>query len=74
MQFVDSLKCKLTGKIMRVPVICSDGYTYERRAIKKYLDEGNTQSPNDHSKQLDPSFMIPDRALRGVIRWYRLRN
>jgi hypothetical protein len=67
MQFADSFKCKLTGKVMRVPVICSDGYSYERRAIKRYFAAGNTQSPNVEGKQLDPTMMIPNRALFSVI-------
>ena len=40
---IDSLFiCPITQDIMKDPVICSDGYTYERAAISQWMSTKNT--------------------------------
>lgn len=37
--------CPITHEIMREPVTCSDGYTYERNAISEWFMSGRYTSP-----------------------------
>lgn len=37
--------CPITHEIMREPVICSDGYTYEKSAISEWFMSGKYTSP-----------------------------
>ena len=34
--------CPITHEIMLEPVVCSDGITYEKTAIEKWLENNNT--------------------------------
>jgi hypothetical protein len=52
------------------PVMCSDGHTYERSAIEKWL-QANTTSPIT-SEGLDRSCMLPNITLRKAIDEWRL--
>lgn len=62
-------KCPITHNIMNDPVICSDGQTYERSAIQKWLASNNT-SPYTGAK-LDNKDLIPNIALRQAIEEYK---
>jgi len=42
---LDCFTCPLTKEIFHDPVVLSDGFTYERSAIQKWLDLGNKRSP-----------------------------
>ena len=37
--------CPLTKCLFQDPVVASDGYTYEKEAIEKWFESGNTKSP-----------------------------
>lgn len=37
--------CPITHEIMREPVTCSDGYSYERNAISEWFMSGKYTSP-----------------------------
>lgn len=37
--------CPITHEIMREPVTCSDGYTYEKNAISEWFMSGKCSSP-----------------------------
>jgi hypothetical protein len=37
--------CPITRQIMLDPVVAADGHSYERTAIQKWFDTGNTKSP-----------------------------
>lgn len=37
--------CPITHEIMREPVMCSDGYTYEKNAISEWFMSGKSTSP-----------------------------
>merc|ERR1711964_780332 len=41
----DDYLCPITHEVMRVPVMASDGQTYEREAIESWFKEGNMTSP-----------------------------
>jgi len=42
------IRCPLSGKYMKNPVVASDGYTYEKNELLEYL-KFNTESPMDSS-------------------------
>jgi hypothetical protein len=39
------LACPLTKRLMRNPVVASDGYTYERAAIERWMASSGARSP-----------------------------
>jgi len=62
--------CPITLTIMEDPVICSDGHTYERKAIEKWL-RTNNKSPNTNDV-LPNKVLIPNIALRQAIERYKV--
>ena len=56
--------CPISGQIMRDPVIASDGNTYERSAIKLWVDQGNLGSPLNPDTLLSSSSLYPNHQLR----------
>jgi hypothetical protein len=65
-RFEDDLTCPITKEIFRDPVICSDGFTYERYAIETYL-RINKISPMT-AVVLDNTKLIPNISMRNIIR------
>ena len=59
--------CPITLEIMNEPVICSDGYTYERQSI---LALHNNISPITR-QLINRDFLIPNRALKNLIEEYK---
>ena len=51
--------------VMQDPVLCADGITYERAAIKAWLD-GNVTSPVT-SALLSNKELIPNYTLRSIL-------
>ena len=62
------LICPITLEIMEDPVICSDGYTYERNAI---LNIRNSVSPITR-QFIDKNNLIPNRAIKEAIERFKL--
>lgn len=60
---VEQFICPITLEIMTDPVICDDGYTYERNAI---LNINNSISPMTR-QPINLNNLIPNRALRELI-------
>merc|ERR1712154_537796 len=58
-------------ELMIDPVICSDGYSYERCAIEQWLNSNN-RSPMTNLA-LEITTLFPNRALLSKIREYRER-
>ena len=58
--------CPVTCVLMKDPVCAADGFTYERKAIEKWLENKDT-SPMTNIK-LDHKFVSPNRALSNQIR------
>jgi hypothetical protein len=59
------LKCPITLELMKDPVLCQDGYTYERMAIEEYLKK-NPISPITR-QPIDQTRLIPNRNLKNAI-------
>lgn len=61
--------CPITHEIMREPVTCSDGFTYERNAIAEWFMSGKYSSPmtNENLKSTDYSINL---VLRDAIRTF----
>nr|XP_034178551.1 WD repeat, SAM and U-box domain-containing protein 1-like [Osmia lignaria]XP_034178553.1 WD repeat, SAM and U-box domain-containing protein 1-like [Osmia lignaria] len=58
--------CPITHEIMREPVQCSDGFTYEKAAINEWFLCGKYTSPMTNESLRDTSF-TPNVALRNLI-------
>ncbi|XP_076180515.1 WD repeat, SAM and U-box domain-containing protein 1 isoform X2 [Ptiloglossa arizonensis] len=58
--------CPITHEIMKEPVQCSDGFTYERAAINEWFLCGKYTSPMTNKSFQDTSF-LPNVALRNTI-------
>lgn len=57
--------CPITMDIMRDPVIASDGHTYERSAITRWIQEhGKSPQTNQYMRVRD---LVPNRAIRTLI-------
>lgn len=59
------LECPITHEIMQDPVIGSDGYTYEREAIKKWLQDHHS-SPMNKLCMVAES-LLPNRLVKSII-------
>ena len=61
------LICPITHEILEDPVIASDGQTYSRKAIQKWLDGGNAISPmtgEPITSALHPNVLVRDLVRR----------
>ncbi|XP_076678965.1 WD repeat, SAM and U-box domain-containing protein 1 isoform X2 [Andrena cerasifolii] len=58
--------CPITHEIMKEPVRCSDGFTYERAAINEWFLCGKYTSPMTNESLRDTSF-TPNVMLRNTI-------
>lgn len=63
--FVGLFTCPITYNIMTDPVVCSDGYTYEKSAILQWLHSHDT-SPMTN-KPLLSTHIAPNFIARGLI-------
>jgi hypothetical protein len=59
----DDFKCPITLDVMKDPVLCEDGFTYERSAI---ISLRNSISPMTR-QPIDKTKLIPNRALKNII-------
>jgi hypothetical protein len=66
----DRFHCALTPAIMIDPVMCSDGITYERAAIEKWLDQSRS-SPVTGEK-IGALELLPQEALQETIHAFLL--
>ena len=61
-------KCTLTKLRMHDPVIAQDSQTYERAAILKWFNNGNTTSPITHA-QMRPEIMANEYLKKAIEQW-----
>lgn len=61
----DHLLCPITRELLRDPVVCADGHTYEREAIETWLQSSDT-SPLTNCV-LPHRDLVRNHALRGTI-------
>jgi ankyrin repeat protein len=57
-------KCPLSGKIMKEPVITAEGYTYEKKAIERWLKYNNTDPVSNQvlaNKKLTPNTRLAEQ-------------
>jgi hypothetical protein len=66
METPDEFICPITLEIMSDPVLCNDGYTYEKNAI---LQIRGSHSPMTR-ELIDKTKLIPNRALKNTILRY----
>ncbi|KAM6583503.1 hypothetical protein CsatB_010505 [Cannabis sativa] len=69
MQALSHYYCPILQEIMEDPYIAADGFTYEYRAIKSWLEKHDV-SPSTKQK-LQHSMLIPDHTLRSAINDWR---
>jgi len=69
--YVFELVCSFCARRLQ-PVICSDGHTYERSAIERWLQSHGT-SPKTNAR-LPNRTVMPNHNLRGVIEAYHARR
>ena len=65
-----SFLCPITHAIMKDPVICSDGQSYEKEAIKTWLRNHDT-SPLTNVRLANKDLIIPNLALRNSIQEWK---
>ncbi len=61
----DSFRCPINMTIMRNPVICADGHSYEKSAIQEWFRKSN-KSPQTNLV-LEHQILIPNHTLRKSI-------
>eukprot|EP00759_Apiculatamorpha_spiralis_P058428 PhF_6_TR9206/c1_g1_i1/m.14426/K10396/KIF5; kinesin family member 5 len=59
------LMCPLSKRTMTDPVVCMDGYTYERMAVRLWLAQRGNVSPTTGAS-MNASVMIPNQTLRSL--------
>ncbi|XP_010728257.3 WD repeat, SAM and U-box domain-containing protein 1 isoform X2 [Larimichthys crocea] len=65
----DEFLCPITRELMREPVIAADGYSYEREAIKSWINTKNRSSPMTNLPLLT-TLLTPNHTLKMAIgRW-----
>lgn len=64
------LCCPITLELMNDPVICTDGYSYERNTIMQYLEK-NSISPMT-KQPIDKKNIFPNRTLKDAIENYKM--
>ncbi len=65
MKIRDEFICPITYELMREPFIATDGHTYEKSAIEKWLKNNNT-SPRS-GEPLESTIIIPNINLKKLI-------
>lgn len=63
------LLCPITHEFMREPVVASDGYSYEKEAISKWISNGNETSPMTNEVMNDLT-LRPNKTLSLLIKKY----
>ena len=60
--------CPLTKKVMSEPVIASDGFTYERKAIEAYFEDGHILSPRTNTPLVSKFLFLNKRMADSIER------
>ena len=63
----DECLCSITLKVMRDPVNCPRGFSYERSAIEKWIDQNHTYPLPPHDT-LEKSELVPNIKRNGDYR------
>ncbi|RXG64254.1 WD repeat, SAM and U-box domain-containing protein 1 [Armadillidium vulgare] len=65
--------CPITQETMKNPVLCADGFSYEREALEAWLASGKKTSPMTNEK-LSHLILTPNHTLRNLIQRYNEEN
>merc|ERR1712098_556027 len=65
----DQYKCSITHDLMKDPVMCADGHTYERHAIEEWLSLKDTIPITNQT--LVNKNLIPVHGMRQLIQDYK---
>ncbi|XP_047174561.1 U-box domain-containing protein 33-like isoform X1 [Vigna umbellata] len=65
--------CPISQEIMNDPQVAADGFTYERKAISEWLDNGHETSPMTNLK-LSYLHLTPNHALRLAIQGWLCKS
>eukprot|EP01051_Picozoa_sp_SAG22_P007775 SAG22_NODE_560_length_9102_cov_54.310785_2_plen_160_part_00 len=69
----DSFLCPVTVEIMREPVVCADGHSYERAAITRWFQDHDTSPAT--GLPLAHTNLVPNHSLRNAIEeWHRAQD
>ena len=68
----EELLCPITQELMDDPVVATDGHTYERHAIERWLLKKRT-SPKTN-EELFNTMLIPNHDKRGIIRAWQEKH
>ena len=60
-----TLICPITHALMDDPVMCSDGHSYERAAIRHWLASANTSPVTN--RQLSDRTLLPNHAVKAAV-------
>ena len=71
-KLTDGMCCPISLELMRDPVICADGHSYERANIEDWFKRSNS-SPKTGA-DLEHKFLIPNVNLRNIIETYVYRK
>ena len=63
MRIRDDFLCPITYDLLREPVVASDGHTYEKMAIEKWLKSENPTSPLS-GERLHDKEIVHNRTLK----------
>lgn len=66
----DEIRCPITRVVMMDPVLLPDGFTYERAAIEKHLENKNTSPMTNEVLPLSCK-LLPNRNLKITIERYK---
>jgi hypothetical protein len=61
--------CPITAAVMKDPVVATDGFTYERSAIARWLQQGMRRSPMTNKPM--ETLLVPNHSLRSsIMEWH----
>lgn len=69
------LVCPITQELLRDPVVCQDGHTYERASLLRWFGMGRTRSPvtNSFLSSVSASSLVTNLAVQGMALAHRER-
>jgi hypothetical protein len=62
----NELLCPITRALLKSPVVASDGFSYEEKAIQEWLGQGNDRSPMTN-QPLSSLSVYPNHSIRHAI-------
>lgn len=70
----EAFYCPISGEVMLDPVVASDGHTYERKEIEKWIFQMNKQTSPMTNQPLKNKDLLPSHTLKSMIREWIDKN